>query len=57
MTETVIRTLRIRRDEWDAAKAKAEANETTVSEVVREALRDYVVTQHVRRRKPAVADQ
>lgn len=38
---TTLRNIRIDDATWTAAKAEAEANDTTVSEVVRVALRDY----------------
>lgn len=38
---TTLRNIRIDDETWTAAKVKAEANETTVSEVVRAALRGY----------------
>lgn len=41
---TTIRPVRISDELWNAAKAKAEAEGTNVSEVVREKLREYVTT-------------
>jgi predicted CopG family antitoxin len=40
--KTPQRTIRIADDVWDAAKAKAEANGRTVSDVIREALARYL---------------
>lgn len=40
-TLTAIRTLRIDPDLWEAARVKAKAEQTSVSAIVREALRDY----------------
>lgn len=41
---TTIRPVRISDELWDAAKAKAEAEGTNVSAVVREKLHEYVTT-------------
>ena len=39
---TRVRTVRIEQALWDAAKAKAEAEGMSLSEVIRDKLQDYV---------------
>lgn len=40
-TPMPLRAVRVDEETWTAAKVKAEAEQTNVSQVVREALRDY----------------
>ncbi|WP_175427993.1 hypothetical protein [Rhodococcus pyridinivorans] len=49
MAKTPIRTLRVDPELWDAAKAKAQAEGTTVSEVLIQALRQYTGQDKVHR--------
>ena len=40
--KTPLRAIRIQPDIWDAVKAKAEQNGETVSDIVREAIQQYL---------------
>lgn len=43
--KTPMRTIRISDEEWAAAQEKAEREGTNVSEVLRQALRDYIESE------------
>jgi len=43
---TKLRNIRVADEVWGPAKARAEAEQTTVSDVVRNALVDYIKDEH-----------
>lgn len=48
---TPLRSIRIDDDLWTAALRAAQAADTTVSDVVRDALREYLANEAARRRR------